>query len=62
MNGRPKSEPDADLTERITITIPRSILAAIDKAGTNRSATITHLLSMLLSLRTRGTKSRKVKK
>lgn len=45
MTGRPKSEPDADLTERITITLPRSLLAAIDAAGSNRSATIARIIA-----------------
>lgn len=47
MTGRPKSS-NPDLTERITITLPRSLLAAIDAAGSNRSATIARLLIAVL--------------
>lgn len=46
-NGRPLLRDD-DPTSRITITLPRSLLEAIDAAGSNRSATIARLLIAVL--------------
>lgn len=52
MIGRPRKPAD-QLTKRITVTIPASVLAAIDAAGPNRSATITRIVAEWMATRSK---------